>query len=141
MLSTFAAGMSTAVGAMLLHYEILRVLCCLAPKLRNPPRLRMLLVIVGALFAHLAEIGLFAGTLWMLGHMPECRLAGVGPGIPLDQALFVSLESFSSLGSSAAYPIGPIRLFAGIESLTGLLLIGWTTAYSYLAMSEFWSHH
>jgi hypothetical protein len=35
-------------------------------------------------------------------------------------------------------PVGPIRLLAGLEALNGLLLIGWSASYTYIAMERFW---
>ena len=35
-------------------------------------------------------------------------------------------------------PVGPVRLVAGAEALNGLLLIGWSASYAYLAMERFW---
>jgi hypothetical protein len=31
-----------------------------------------------------------------------------------------------------------MRLIAGIESLNGLVLIGWSASFTYLTMEEFW---
>ncbi|MFD2270083.1 hypothetical protein ACFS07_00430 [Undibacterium arcticum] len=32
-----------------------------------------------------------------------------------------------------------MRLLAGMEGLNGLLLIGWSASYIYIAMERFWS--
>jgi hypothetical protein len=34
-----------------------------------------------------------------------------------------------------------MRLAAGIESLTGLVLITWTASFTFLSMQKFWSDH
>ena len=31
-----------------------------------------------------------------------------------------------------------MRLLTGIEALNGLVLIGWSASFTYLAMEEFW---
>jgi hypothetical protein len=36
------------------------------------------------------------------------------------------------------YPVGKMRLIAGIEALTGLLMIGWSASFTYLQMSRNW---
>jgi hypothetical protein len=36
-------------------------------------------------------------------------------------------------------PDGVLRLLAGVEALNGLLLIGWSASYTYLAMERFWN--
>ncbi|MCK7500292.1 MAG: hypothetical protein MZW92_65860 [Comamonadaceae bacterium] len=35
-------------------------------------------------------------------------------------------------------PQGALRALAGLEALNGLLLIGWTASYTYIAMRHFW---
>jgi len=36
-------------------------------------------------------------------------------------------------------PGGDLRLVAGVEVLNGLLLIGWSASYTYIAMERFWN--
>jgi hypothetical protein len=31
-----------------------------------------------------------------------------------------------------------LRVLAGVEALNGLLLIGWSASYAYIAMERFW---
>jgi len=45
--------------------------------------------------------------------------------------LYFSAASYTSLGFGDIYPHGPMRLFAGIEALVGLIMIGWTVAFTY----------
>jgi hypothetical protein len=33
---------------------------------------------------------------------------------------------------------GPLRLIAGVKSLNGLVLIGWSASFTYLAMEKSW---
>jgi len=35
-------------------------------------------------------------------------------------------------------PSGPLRFMAGMEALTGLVLIGWTASFMYLQMRRVW---
>jgi hypothetical protein len=51
----------------------------------------------------------------------------------------LSAETYSSLGFGDVIPFGAIRLVAGVEALNGLLLIGWTASYVYIAMERFWN--
>jgi len=39
------------------------------------------------------------------------------------------------------FPIANVRLIAGVEALTGLMLIGWSASFTYLAMEKFWPLH
>ena len=52
---------------------------------------------------------------------------------------YFSAETYTSLGFGDLYPVGLLRLIAGIECLNGLVLIGWSTAFIYLAMRRFWA--
>jgi hypothetical protein len=136
-------GTSVVVSliCMLLHYEVLRGLAASSERLGIAPRQRMLYVVIGALFGHLLEMGLFAAALLMLELISPLNVAGDLTGSALDHAVYISVESFASLGSTATFPVGPLRLFVGIESLAGLLLVGWTTAFTYVSMTEFWNQH
>ncbi|MBC7685561.1 MAG: two pore domain potassium channel family protein [Bdellovibrionales bacterium] len=64
-------------------------------------------------------------------------LRGIGSS-SLENCLYFSAESFSSLGFGDLIPNGPIRLLAGTEAQNGLLLIGRSASYAYLAMARFW---
>jgi hypothetical protein len=43
----------------------------------------------------------------------------------------------TSLGFGDVYPVGEMRLVAGIETLTGLM-ISWTASFTYLEMGRHW---
>lgn len=49
-----------------------------------------------------------------------------------------SAETYTTIGLGDIYPLGPLRLITGIEALNGLLLIGWSASFTYLAMQKFW---
>ena len=49
--------------------------------------------------------------------------------------------SCSSLGHGDIYPLGGLRLMAGIETITGLMVIAWPASFTYLAMEKFWDLH
>lgn len=53
--------------------------------------------------------------------------------------LYFSAETYTTLGFGDLTPAGPVRLLAGVEALNGLLLIGWSASYTYIAMERFWS--
>ncbi|MGE5242209.1 MAG: ion channel [Bacteroidota bacterium] len=47
--------------------------------------------------------------------------------------------TYTSLGLGDVYPLGDLRLIAGIESLIGLLMIAWSASFTYLMMEKFWN--
>lgn len=133
-----AAAICLALAGLLTHYETLRAASCLLPKLVMRPRRKILVVIATALLGHIIEIMLYAVGFWLF---LEGNVSGQSEGALFEQSIYISFESFGSLGTSTGFPIGPLRLLAGSEAVVGLILIGWTTSYTYLAMRELWHEH
>lgn len=121
--------------SILLHYEALRGLSYVLPRLAVRPRQKTLFVVCVALVAHLAEVLLFALAFWMFFEFDTPK---VGQHVSFADAVFISVESYTSLGTAAGFPLGLMRLMAGVEAVVGLILIGWTASYTYLVMQQFW---
>ena len=121
-----------------IHYEVLRMLTVGLPTLKMPARMKLLVAIFGAFFAHAAEIFLYAVAIYLL-----VRFLGAGPlghlsPSTLTLCLYFSAETYTSLGYGDVVPGGELRLLAGVEALNGLLLIGWSASFIYIAMERFW---
>lgn len=125
------------LATTLLHYEALRALGALLPRLQMRSRAKLMLVIVGAFVAHAAEIALYAGVIYVLVRWLGAGALGSTP-LSLNVALYFSAETYTSLGYGDVVPQGPLRLVAGVEALNGLLLIGWSASYTYVSMEHFW---
>ena len=124
--------------AVIVHYEILRLSSVLIPRLNIAHRLRIVVGIYGALCAHVVEIWLFGvGYYLMLQNRGFGALAGNFDGSLLD-CVYFSFTNYTSLGYGDIEPFGDIRFTAGLEALTGLVLIGWTASFLYVEMSRFW---
>lgn len=130
---------SAVVGiAVLIHYEALYRLALLLPKLGIAPRFRVLCGIFGAFLAHVIEIWLFAFAFYLLLNLSGSgELGGNFNGTLLDCSYF-SFSNYTSLGYGDIEPYGNIRFLAVLESLTGLILIGWTASFMYIEMQKFW---
>lgn len=125
--------------ATVIHYEVLGTLNAWLPALAIPSRSKLLVVIFAAFVAHGLEIALFGAALFVLiKYMAVGTLTGAA-GFSLINCLYFSAETYTSLGFGDLTPTGPIRLLAGIEALNGLLLIGWSASYAYIAMERFWN--
>lgn len=91
-----------------------------------PNMIHSLLVLIAA---HLVEIGAFALAYFVL------QSAAVEPVLTgsfsrsLQDYLYYSATTYSSLGLGDVYPAGPAKLLTGIEALVGLILIAWTAAF------------
>jgi hypothetical protein len=58
-------------------------------------------------------------------------------GGPIDY-FYLSITTFTTLGIGDVHPRGALRTIAGVESLNGLVLIGWSASFTYLSMEQFW---
>jgi hypothetical protein len=92
-----------------------------------------------AFSAHILEIAIYGSALYVL-----VRYVGVGSLVGLhafsfENCLYFSAETFTSLGFGDLAPTGPLRLLAGVEAVNGLLLIGWSASFAYIAMERFWN--
>ena len=137
---TVAAGISVALltATVLIHFEMFRMASGLTSSQLIPPRGRILLVITVVLVAHIVEIGLYAAAF--AGCQELLRLGsidGVVEGGVLDVVYF-SITTYTTLGVEDLHARGPLRLIAGVESLNGLVLIGWSASFTYLAMERSW---
>ncbi len=122
-----------------LHYEVLGQLNLHLPALRIHSRLKLLVVIFSAFFAHAIEMALYGAALYVLVDQLSAGHVAGSAGFSLPTCMYFSAETFTSLGFGALTPIGPVRLLVGVEALNGLLLIGWSASFTYIAMQKFWS--
>ncbi len=132
------ACLALVVLTTLLHYEALRGISAVLPKLHMDPRARLIVVILGTFAAHALEITLYAATIYLLVHGLAVGALGTAGGPGWTTALYFSAETFTSLGYGDVVPQGALRALAGVEALNGLLLIGWTASYTFVAMQHFW---
>jgi hypothetical protein len=136
--SAFILCALLVVTSTLLHYEVLRLLSVYVPLLRIRPRARLIAVIFGTFLGHLVGIAVYALAYFYLRD--KFGLGGFG-GKSLDNFatyFYFSAESYTSIGLGDIYPLGALRLITGIEALNGLLLIGWSASFTYLAMRRYW---
>lgn len=85
---------------------------------RGRAALMILLVVVGIFALHTIHIWLYAALYLALGEMHS-----------LEQALYFSTVSFSSLGYGDLLLSEKWRLLGAIEAVTGLVLIAWSTSF------------
>ncbi|MFT6790914.1 MAG: hypothetical protein ACJA04_000113 [Cellvibrionaceae bacterium] len=123
---------------VLIHYETLRQLSIVIPRLSILPRLRILVGIIGALCGHVAEIWVFGLAYYWISDVGELgSLQGNWDGTLLDSVYF-SFSCYTSLGFGDIEPIGHLRFLAGLEALVGLVLISWTASFLFLEMTRYW---
>lgn len=126
------------ITAVLIHYETLNFLDKLFPKMTITHRFRLAIGVIGVMTAHVIEIWLFAGGYCLMilngsfGH-----LSGNLEGTLLD-CVYFSMVNFTTLGFGDIIPHGNLRFLAGLEALTGLVLITWSASFLFLEMQRFW---
>ena len=105
---------------------------------------RILYALGAAFLVHVISIWIYGFLYFFLS-----RYANVGSlaivdrpethdGFSLLLCAYFSAATYTSLGFGDVIPTGDIRMVAGAEALNGLLLIGWSVTFSFLAMEEFW---
>jgi hypothetical protein len=134
----FGSVVLLVATTVLLHYELLQFAAGLSARMTVPGRWRVVIVIAVVLGAHFIEAALYALAYYLMHTQLQLgALAGHLEGGILDYFYF-SLATYTTLGIGDLYPSGVMRLMAGIESLNGLVLIGWSASFTYLTMEEFW---
>ena len=126
--------------SIFLHYEALRLLSTMIPKLPIPVRLKVLVVVIGCFAAHTVEVWMYAIAYMLMEFDGLGSLQGKLHDEFAD-LLYFSVTSYSSLGIGDVYPSGAIRLVSGIEAINGLFLIAWSTSFAYFVMERLWPLH
>jgi len=119
-----------SVGMLLLIHWLARVRHILESP-RTPSRVMLLLrLFVAIVLLHLIQIGLWASVFWQAGELPT-----------LETAVYLSFATYTTIGFGDVV-LGPgWRVLTGVEGLTGLLLVGWSTAFAFAVvnrMYEYW---
>ena len=138
MLTVIAACIGMLCLTTLIHFEVLTTLTRVLPALPLRSRFKLLVVLGSVFLAHVIEIGLFSLALLMLVKFGAGTMTSADP-LSFQTALYFSAETFTSLGYGDLVPTGVLRLMASSETLNGLLLIGWSASYIYIAMERFWA--
>lgn len=129
------------VGAVILvHYECLERLSRFMPRLRIRYRFRILVGLLGAILAHITEIWLFAAAYYSMIESGDFGTLVGAPEPDLLNCAYFSFITYSTLGYGDMVPVGNLRYLAGLEALTGLVLITWTASFMYFEMSRYWSN-
>ena len=122
-----------------IHYEVLGALNHRLPKLEMRSRSKLLVVLFATFLAHCLEITIYGAVLYaMLAWWGIGGLAGATE-MSLLTCIFLSAEAYTSIGFGPVVPTGATRLLFGAEALNGLLLIGWSASYAFIAMERYWA--
>lgn len=81
-----------------------------------------------ALFLHWLEISIFGLVYYALielGHF-----GSIGGAHSLQDYMYFSVSSYTSLGIGDLVPEGPMRILSGAEALMGLVMITWSATFA-----------
>jgi len=138
MLVVIAFCIALLIFTTVIHYEVLRALTLALPAINIPPRTKLIAVIFTTFMAHALEILLYALTVYILVRFEGLGRLAETSKFSFSVCFYFSAETYTSLGYGDIVPGGDLRLLAGVEALNGLLLIGWSASYTYIAMERFW---
>jgi hypothetical protein len=110
---------------------------------------RIGILILVAILAHLLEIVFFqiaymrlepdTGMGTIIGPAVEADATGGDDRrLQADDIFYFSAVTYTSTGYGDMTPTGHLRLLAIVESLTGLIMVAWTTSYAFVVMVEYW---
>ena len=98
----------------------------------------MVIGVLAALLAHVVEIWIFGlAYYWQQQSVRLGSLQGNFDGSLLD-CVYFSFTTYSTVGYGDIEPVGHLRFTAGLESLTGLVLITWSASMLFLEMQRYW---
>ncbi len=138
MIQAFFINSLLIAAAVVIHYEILRLLSIVIPKLKIKHRLRVLVGVFGTICAHVAEIWLFGIAFYLMIDMGAFgSLEGSFNGSLLD-CVYFSFTNYTTVGYGDIAPLGLLRFTAGLEAITGLCLITWSASFMFMEMTIFW---
>ncbi|UCG25898.1 MAG: two pore domain potassium channel family protein [Chloroflexota bacterium] len=126
------------VASVLLHLGSFQVLVKLWEKNTSLRRWRIAVLIVGFIIVHLIEIAVFSLAIDTLlqdgsfGHLEGVDVESAG------SLFYYSAITYTTVGYGDITPIGDIRLFAGVEALTGMVLVAWTASAIFTVTHRTW---
>lgn len=122
-----------------LHYEVLRGCIQFLPTVSHRRRRRVVVLIFVILLTHAVEIWLFAfGYYGLLRFEMFGAIQGADGVVTLVDHAYFSGMVYTTVGFGDLVPHGPIRFMAGMEALTGLVMITWSASFTFLEMQRDW---
>lgn len=137
------AGISAVliIITVAIFYETMRQVWQKLNKIQHRPRLAIHLGVLSVFFCHTLCVWMYAAVYWFLIEVLKFgALQGqFEPGYILSYVYF-SVTTYSSVGYGDIFPVGPLRIMTGVETVNGLILIGWSTTYTYFAAERYMAH-
>ncbi len=126
------------IVAVLMHYHGLTRIARFAFSGKYLTAHHLVMVILCVLCLHLAEILVFSGGIYISHNILHLGDFKGDREFNLIDYFHISAETFVTVGYGDLYPVGPLRVITSLESLTGILLVSWSGAFSYFTIQEIW---
>ncbi len=139
MLIAFILNSILVATAVVIHYEMLRLLSIIIPRLKVKHRLRVLIGVFGTISAHIIEICLFGLAFYLMLHHGDFGYLEGNFDNSLIDSIYFSFTNYTTVGYGDIAPVGALRFLAGVEALTGLSLITWSASFMFMEMTQFWN--
>ena len=97
--------------------------------------------ITGLLLGHIAEIWVYALATMVAMHFPVMGSVQGDFNNSWSDFLYLSSVNYSSLGNAAIRLTGPVRAIVCSETLIGMMMIAWSSSFTYLKMEQIWRRH
>lgn len=136
MILVFISTLFVIILSVALHYEVLTHLAEKHFKREWPSRLLLPVGVLIVILTHVIEIWAFAVLYYILFSLGDLGSMVGDFNYSLQDCAYFSFVNYTSLGYGDIVPVGHIRFTAGSEALTGLVLIAWTAAFTYLQMQQ-----
>ncbi len=137
-LVTVAVTFATVVAVVLLHYEGLSLIGRTIRSRAIHHRAKILMLIFAQLSLHIFEIWMFALAAFVLTQaFAFGAILPVPSGGYLDYVYFSAI-TYTTVGFGDFVPSGPVRFLAGMEALSGFVLITWSASFTFLEMQRYW---
>lgn len=131
-------SLAIVIAVTLLHYEFMRVISDKLKDTRKNHRYFSVFVVISLFAVHTVSIWFYGVVFWLLEtHFAFGKLEGL-QRVDFISFIYFSASTYSSLGFGDIFPIGPLRLIASAEVLQGLLMIGWSVAFTFFVMQKLW---
>lgn len=141
MQTTLLVTLILVILCVLLHYESLGLLRRLGHYLHNSSvwhHWHISILVCGMLAVHVVEITLFGFVYYWLSQAQDYGLLIGSRASSLSDCLYFSFTTYTSVGYGDVAPSGALRFMAGMEGLTGFVMITWTASFLFLQMRKTW---
>jgi len=138
MLISYLINTLIIAAAVAIHYEMLNWLSIRVPNMTIRNRARVVVALLGAIFAHIVEIWMFAFAYYFTINTEKMGSFEGNFDGNLYDCFYFSITTYTTVGYGDIAPLGEVRFLAGLEALTGLVLITWTAPFLFVEMQKFW---